>query len=135
MMDVKAIRRAIAAACRNVDSPRQLEALHYLPGAIDPPFAYPAETDGNYNEAVGGVAGVVITLRVLTSRAEDQAGQELLDDYLASTGITSIKAAIEADQTLGGQCDFVTVTGWTGYRTYEIAAADYFGAELDVVVG
>lgn len=130
-MDVKAIRRAVAAAARTVPG---LEASHYVPDRIDPPYAYPAATDGNYDETTDGAAGVVVTVRVLTSRAEDQSGQELLDAYLATSGATSVKAAIESDPTLGGLVDDLAVQGWSGYRLYEIAGTDYYGAELTVVI-
>ncbi|HEU4422063.1 MAG TPA: hypothetical protein VFR67_05925 [Pilimelia sp.] len=135
-MDIAAIRRAIAAASRTVvdASGARLEASHFVPDSIDPPFAYPAATDGNYDETTDLAAGVVVTVRVLTSRAEDQSGQELLDGYLADSGPTSVKAAIEADPTLGGLVDDLAVTGWSGHRLYEIGGVDYYGAELTVVI-
>lgn len=127
-MDVKAQRAAIADAAATVSSPRELAATAYAPGAIDPPFAYPSETDGNYHDDLDGSAGLVVSLRILTSRAEDRSGQELLDGYLASEGPTSVPAAIEA------AVPSATVTGFSGYRMYEHAGVDYYGAELTVVV-
>jgi hypothetical protein len=127
-MDVKATRQAIADAAKTVASPRQLVATAYAPGAIDPPFAYPSDTDGNYHDTTDDTSGMVVTLRILTSRAEDRSGQELLDDYLASEGPTSVPAAIEAAVSTA------TVTGFSGYRMYEHASTDYYGAELTVVI-
>lgn len=128
-MDVKAIRQAVAAAAGTVVSPRRIAAHGYAPDSIDPPFAYPAGTDGNYHETQEGRGGLVVTLRILTSRSEDRAGQELLDDYLASEGATSVPAAIEAAAGIDA-----TVSGFTGYRTFEVGGTDYYGAELTVVV-
>lgn len=127
-MDVKALRQAISAAAGNVTTPQRLHSYGYIPASIDPPCCYPADTDGNYHEDVQGSAGLVVTLRILTSTSEDKAGQELLDAYLASSGATSVKAAIEA------AVSNATVTGFTGYRGFEIALNTYYGAELTVVV-
>lgn len=130
-MDVKAIRQAIAAACNGLPAGgKTLQSKGYV-FAGDPPFAFPAQTDGNYHDTADGNSGLVVTLRVLTSRAEDRSGQEMLDDLLADT---SIKAAVEADPTLGGECDDLSVTGFTGYQPFEVAGTDYYGAELTVVV-
>lgn len=131
-LDVAAVRAAVAAAAATVTPPtgttRTLLATAYAPGAIDPPFAYPSETDGNYHETMDGAGGAVVTLRILTSRSEDQAGQALLDAFLASEGASSVKTAIEAAMPTAN------VTGCAGYRPYEHAGTTYYGAELTVVV-
>lgn len=135
-MDPAAIRTALATALRTVvdDAGAQLEASPFAPDALDPPWAYPGQMVGEYDQTMGGLSGLTVTVKVMTSRAEDQRGQELLDAFLADAGPTSIKAAIEADPTLGGECADLHVAGWDGYQTYEIAGAEYYGAELTVVV-
>lgn len=135
-MEIKDIRAALAAACRTVvdGTGAALEASAFIADSIDPPFAYPVDSGGTFDVSMDGLADATVTLRVLTSRSEDQAGQELLDDFLASTGETSIKAAVEADPTLGGECSDLHVSGWSGYQLYEVAGTDYYGAELTVEV-
>lgn len=135
-MEIKDVRAALAAACRTVvdSTGAALEASAFIADSVDPPFAYPVDAGGTYDTTLDGLADATVTLRVLTSRSEDQAGQELLDAFLASTGPTSIKAAIEADPTLGGECSDLAVTGWSGYQPYEVAGTDYYGAELTVEV-
>ena len=49
----------------------------------------------------------------------DKAAQVNLDLWLAPSGATSVKAAIEADRTLGGIVDDLTVTEASGYRRYQ----------------
>lgn len=120
-MDVAAIRQAIATACRTVTG---LEASHFVPDAIDPPFAYPSDAEWTYHETTDDAAGAVVTLKLLTSRAEDQAGQELLDAYLSS-----VPAAIEASTSYD-----MTVASGSGYRLFDVAGIEYYGAELTVVV-
>lgn len=135
-MEPAAIRAALATAMAPVVGAggRQLQSTGYAPDAVDPPWAYPASMTGTYDETLDGDAGMVVTLRVLASRAEDRAGQEMLDAFLAESGPTSIKASLEADPTLGGLIDDLQTQGWDGYRMYEVAGTDYYGAELTVVI-
>lgn len=131
-MDVAAIRAAVAAAAASVTPPtgttRRLIGYGHVPAAGDPPFCYPSETDGNYHETLDATGGVVVTLRILTSRSEDQAGQELLDAFLSDEGASSVPAAIEAAMSSAN------VSGFAGYRPYELANGTYYGAELTVVL-
>jgi len=135
-MEIKDIRAGLAAACRTVidDTGAQLEASPFVPDSIDPPWAYAGETVGTYDVAMDGLSDATVTLRVITSRNDDQRGQELLDAFLASFGSTSVKAAVEADPTLGGECSDLQVSGWSGYQMYDIAGTPYYGAELTVAV-
>jgi hypothetical protein len=51
----------------------------------------------------------LFTVTVLVQMADDLAAQEELDAYLDGTGDRSMKAAIEADPTLGGLASFAHV--------------------------
>jgi hypothetical protein len=44
-------------------------------------------------------------------RFSERAGQDKLDAYLAGSGSSSIKTAIEGDRTLGGTVNTLRVTG------------------------
>lgn len=135
-MDPKLIRAALATALAGVTGfdGKLLQSTGYAPDAIDPPWAYPAGSTGTYDETLDGNAGVVWTLRLLTSRSEDQVGQEHLDAFLADEGPSSVKVALEADPTLGGLVDDLAVQGWDGYRMFEVAGTDYYGVELTAVI-
>jgi hypothetical protein len=54
----------------------------------------------------------------------ESAGQAKLDGYLASTGSTSVKAAIEADKTLSGAVQTLRVTTATA-GSVQVASIDY----------
>nr|MDT0658027.1 hypothetical protein [Micromonospora sp. DSM 115978] len=135
-MDISAVRRGLADACATVVLPDggRLATSHYIPDSVDPPVVYPAESTGTYNTSLDATTDATVTLRVLTSRAEDQAGQELLDALLSDEGPSSLIAAIHTDPTLGGECSDATVTGWSGYTLYDVAATEYYGAELTVEI-
>jgi hypothetical protein len=47
---------------------------------------------------------------VIVGRMSDRSSSDRLDAYLAPSGSQSVKAAIEADKTLGGACSSLIVT-------------------------
>lgn len=77
-----------------------------------------------------GVDRYTIPIRVYASQASERAGQDKLDGYLAGSGATSIKAAIEGDPTLGGAAHTTRVTQAKGYGVYEVAGVQYLGVEF-----
>jgi len=58
------------------------------------------------------------TLRVMIGNVGDIGPQNLLDELLEPTGTTSMKAAVEQDNTLAGLVYDLSVTDCTGYRQY-----------------
>jgi DNA-binding NtrC family response regulator len=65
-------------------------------------------------------------------RHQAKLAQDAVDQYLNSTGALSIKAAVEADVTLGGAAYTSRVTGWSDYGTIVIGGTEYMGARLSV---
>ena len=49
----------------------------------------------------------------------DIASQQWLDELLATSGTHSVKAAIEADKTLGGACEDLIVRRCISYQEYQ----------------
>lgn len=135
-MDVTAIRNALATALRTVvdASGAQLESTGYAADSVDPPWAYVADMVGRYDASMDGLVDLTATVRLITSQSEDRRGQELLDAFLKDSGPTSVKAAIEADPTLGGLCSDLEVAGWDGYRPVDIGGVEKYGADLTVVI-
>jgi hypothetical protein len=129
-MDVGAIRTALANAAASATPPdgtTKLAAYDFSPGAPAVPAVFPTETVGNYKEAVGA-AGAVVTLRILTSRSEEDFGQQVLNAYLNDSGASSLVVAIET------AVPEASVLSFSGYRAYEHANGTFWGAELDVSV-
>jgi len=52
-----------------------------------------------------------VDVLVIVQRFSERTGQDKLDAYLAGSGATSIKAALEADRTLSGAVNTLRVTG------------------------
>lgn len=138
-MDLAVVRKELADAMVTI-RPR-LNRYPRVPGAPTVPCAYVVPESCRYDRAMArGLDEIRFTVRVLSSRADDEAGQDLLDSYLAGSGQSSIKAAIEAARgapgqlALNGACHDLRVEGWSNYTMFEHAGVQYLGAELSVLV-
>ena len=129
------VRAALATALGAIDG---LRASAYEPDKVSPPQAIVGDLSIDYDQTFGSAADrchkLDITVRVYVPRATDRAGQDKLDGYVSPTGASSIKAALEADKTLGGVIDDLHVPGMSGYGFYEVGGVVYMGAEFTVSV-
>jgi len=134
-MDFAGIRAGLATAATNVSG---LRGMAFLADSIEPPVWVSGEVEISYDRTFrGGSAGLVeatFTGRLYVSRADDRAGQALLDGYLTPSGSSSIKAALETDVTLGGVCKTLWVERVHGYGLWEVAGTPYMGCQFDVKV-
>lgn len=132
-MDITAVFEGLAAAAATV---KGLRCHAFMPDAIVPPTFYIVEAEIQYDQAFArGMDDYnPITCRVLSSRATDRGGQQKLQAYMKGAGPLSVKAALEADRTLGGVCDSLHVTGVRGFGQYEHGGTDYVGADWMVRV-
>lgn len=144
-MQISAIRDAIADAVRaGVVLPAgigKLTCTGYVPDSVVTPCFFVGEVDVNFDQTMGrGTDELLITCRVLASRADDRSGQRIVDLMLSGSGTASLKAAFTAARgapgqlALGGLADDIHLQRVTGYRWYEHAGASYIGAELAVRV-
>lgn len=111
-----------------------LRAHDTIPDQINVPCAIVGAPETiQYDHTMGrGTDRYTIPVRVYAGRASERAGQDKIDGYLAGSGANSIKAAIEADRTLGGVAHSTRVTEARGYGTYPIAGVEYLGVEFVV---
>lgn len=72
------------------------------------------------------------TIMVLVGRADDRAAQNNLDAFVV--GDNSIKAAIEADRTLGGAANTCRVTDMNNYSSMSVGDTLYLAASFTVEV-
>jgi hypothetical protein len=74
------------------------------------------------------------TITVFTSQVVSRVGQEKLAAYANPSGSLSIRAALEADKTLGGKVSDCTVIGFRPLDLEEYAAFGYFGGIFNLYV-
>ncbi|MFJ4785508.1 hypothetical protein [Streptomyces sp. NPDC088794] len=143
-MQISLVRDAIADAARVVVLPAgvgKLQCLGFTPDSIVTPVFFVGEVDITFDKTMGrGTDELMVTCRVLASRADDRSGQRILDALLSGAGESSLKQALEVarggpgELALGGLADDLHLERVAGYRWYEHAGASYIGAELAVKV-
>lgn len=136
-MDIANVRAGLATAASAVTG---LTTYAYVPDSVEVPCFMAAEPRVEYDKLTFGGRGdvVTVTCRVLVSRADDKAGQALLDGYLGR-GSASVRNALEAargapgESALYGACDDFHVLVAENYRIYEHNGTDYYGVEIPVM--
>jgi hypothetical protein len=133
-VNVRSIKKGLAAAAGTVDG---LTTYSYCPAAVEVPCFYAGEVEVAYHQTYGGDAEVTVMGYLLTSTAEDEAGQELLDRFLSVGNPDSVVDALEGTpqsgpQTLGGVCDDLVIMQATGYRQYQVGEKSYYGARVPI---
>ena len=80
-----------------------LRVVDYLPDQINPPTAIMTIDTVTYHQAFGGGDPVYqFTITVIVARASERVAQQKLDAFMAYDGNQSVRAAVEADKSLGG---------------------------------
>src|SRR5262245_60571879 len=114
-MDLLAIQQGLATAASAISG---LRAFATLPDTINPPTFAVIENDLEYNQTFGnGMTQINFICGLYLTNSEQ--GREALIGYLTNSGVTSIKAALEADKTLGGTAKTLNVDRVRGaFRLY-----------------
>lgn len=133
MANVKAIRVALA----NQLASTGLRTHPVAPGQVVPPCAViiPNRPAIEFGVTMDGETQVNLLAIILLSAANDAYGQDVLDDYVSSSGPNSVAAAIQADPTLGGAVEFAVPLQVTTYGLVEYAAQQYMGASFLIQCG
>ncbi len=89
-----------------------LRAYDLIPDTVVPPCAVVGQLDFTFDiDNARGLDQAQVDVLVIVQRFSERAGQDKLDAYLAGSGSSSIKTAIEGDRTLGGTVNTLRVTG------------------------
>jgi hypothetical protein len=114
------IREGLAANLRVLEG---LNVSAYMLSAPPSPYIWvrPAPDELiEYHRAMGdGIEAWFMRVEAFTGTPFDVAAQKHLDALVESTGPTSVKAALEADKTLGGVAQDSVVTSAHDYQQYQ----------------
>jgi hypothetical protein len=131
-MDIAAVNLAIATSA---DAIEFLNCYGVKPDGMVEPAFYPTDADIEFDQTMGrGQDKITSTWHLAISKADDEAGQAVLNSLLKGSGATSLKAAIQADRTLGGACATLRVTRLRTSRMILVGVVEYYGAELTIDV-
>lgn len=87
-----------------------LRVYDTIPDNIIPPAAVIGQLSLDFDLVFArGADSATCDVMVITGRMSERAAQDYLDNLLQSTGNSSVKTKIEADQTLGGSVTSVRV--------------------------
>lgn len=115
MASVSSIRAALKT---NVETVTGLRCVDYVPPQIHPPMAVVSfEGFPEPRRAMGkGLTEMQFAVRVFVAYgAGGDSAEDAMDSYVATSGATSVWAAIESDRTLGAVVSDSIVTGMSGY--------------------
>ncbi len=130
MASVSALRNALASSMGSITG---LRTSATVPDNPRPPIAVVMPERIAYDlNARRGADTFFFTIILIVSRADDRAAQNNLDAFL--TGESSIKAAVEADRTLGGVANTCRVTEMTNYASLPVGEVLYLSAQFTVEV-
>lgn len=141
-MDIDDVYEAIAAAVNTAAldiNGQRLTATAFAPDALTTPHFFPAEFVGSYEKSFNGLAELVITGRLMLSRADDLSGQQMAQ-RLAGTGESTIRSVIRSargapgQEALSGAADDIHLQRVQGPRLYEIGQASFYGLEFTIFV-
>jgi hypothetical protein len=106
-----------------------------VPTVVNPPHAFVKRRTTTFGVSMDGEDDTTFAVTVLVSWADQVAAQKALDGFLASTGATSIKAAIDVDPTLDGIVDYAHATLVEEERITLVNSVEYLAADIVVEVG
>lgn len=112
-----------------------LRTFDYVPDQINPPLAIASlDTISFHNSMANGDPEMEFLITVVLGRINERTATANLDGYTSPTGASSIRAAIEADRTLGGVANTCIVTGASNIRPVTQADAVYLAVDFNVTV-
>lgn len=103
------VRQGLAAA---LDTIAGLRCYDYVPDGLAPPAAIIEPLEVTFHEASvpSGTQYFRAFILVIVGRMSERSASDRLDAYLATSGPSSVRAALEADTTLGGKCSTLMVS-------------------------
>lgn len=129
-MIVGTVREKLKAAL----APVITRVFDYIPDQVPTPCAVVGNLTVTFDEAQNrGLDMAEVDVLVIVSRMNERGAQEKLDLYLAGTGESSVKAAIETDRTLDGSVATLRVVRASPI-TIEVAGVTFFAYQYEVVL-
>lgn len=132
MADDQAIRDALKTRLRTITG---LSTYTYFPGSLNGPAAVIQRNVTNYDATMAdGSDDWEYIATLMVPWADPKVAQAAMSKYLDRTGATSIKAVIEAEDTLGGVVDFAVVKTASEEVIRTIGEVEYLAVDFTIGV-
>jgi hypothetical protein len=126
------IQNALAVALATIPG---LRVADHLPEQVAPPMAVIQLQSVTYHRAMrGGLSEWRYVISLIAGRMGDRAAQRQMDGWLSYGGAQSVRAAIEADQTLDGNASTLIVDEMVSVRPLSTGDAAYTTCEFNITV-
>jgi len=126
------MRTALAA---NLSAIPNLRTSATVPDKPNPPVAVIKPNSVNFDMAFArGLDEYEFSVLLIVGRVDERTAQNKLDGYCAPSGSGSVKEAIEADKTLGGNAYDLRVREMRNYQQINVGDVIYLSAEFVVQV-
>lgn len=133
MASIKALRDGIKTRLATVTGIYTHDTIPedvYVPAAI---VGFPTAVRYDFSMRTP-VSRYTFPVRVLAGRTTEAQSQDTIDDLVSPDGPLSVRAAIDADPTLGGVAHSARVVEARDFGVYEVAGVSYIGGELELEV-
>jgi hypothetical protein len=131
MASISELRAGIKANLATISG---LRVSDFQPDNINPPVAIVFPISVNYDDTFQrGMQTYTFSVQVIVGRVSERTGQNSIDAYVSSTGVNSIKLAIESNKTLGGKAFDLRVTDMRNYGELLVGEVNYLSAEFVVL--
>jgi len=118
----------------NLQTITGLRVYDLIPEIPTPPCAVVGQLDFTFDiDNARGLDRAEVDVYVIVQRFSERAGQDKLDTFLAGTGATSIKTALESDRTLGGAVNTLRVTAAQS-GTYESQGNSFISYRYNLTI-
>lgn len=112
-----------------------LRVYNYQPEQLNPPIGFPVLNSIQYHRAFqGGMMEMDWSIIIVVGRYLDRVAHDRLDGFLSFNGATSVRAALEADKTLGGIVDSLIVSDSTDISSLSANDAEFLQIQLSLTV-
>ena len=133
MASIKALRDGLKTRLAAVSG---IYTHDTIPDDVYPPAAIVGfPTSVRYDFAMRtAVSRYLFPVRVIAGRTMEAQSQDTIDDLCSPDGALSIRAAVDADPTLGGVAHSSRVVEARDFGVYEVAGVSYIGGEFEIEV-
>ena len=126
------LRTALATQLATI---RGLRTAATVPDNPAPPVAVIVPVNVEYDTSFGrGTDTYTFSVLLIVGRMSERSAQTTLDAYINPTGATSVKAAVNADPTLGGACQSARVTNMVNYGSLIVGDTEYLSADFQITI-
>jgi hypothetical protein len=132
MSSVSDLHKGLGQSLRAMKS---LRVSDHIPEQINPPHAIVTLNDVRYHQQMAsGMTEYSFYVIVAVGRMGERSAQLALDGYLSPDGPRSIRAALEADRTLGGVALDVTLVRASDIQPLNVGDASYLTIQFEATV-